>query len=286
MSVASARTSEALPGFDNLSKKNFDRLSRYIYDYSGIRMPSSKATMLEGRLRRRIRATGHDSLEAYCTYLFEANGIEDESVHLIDVVTTNKTDFFREPQHFDFMCNVALPEFLARDKRSIKVWSAASSIGAEAYTIAMLLEEQREGSGLEYGILATDLSTDVLAVGHKGIYDEAMLEPVPERLMRKYVLHSRSPEERKARIHPRLRSRVAWARLNLMSESYPVGTDIDMIFCRNVLIYFDKETQGKVLHKLCACLAPGGYLFVGHSETVSGFKLPLRQLAGTILVKN
>jgi chemotaxis protein methyltransferase CheR len=285
MSAASAITIEGSSGFDSLSKRNFARLANYIYEYSGIRMPPSKATMLEGRLRRRLRVTGHSSLEDYCRYLFEEGGLEQESVHLIDAVTTNKTDFFREPQHFDFMCQVAMPQFLERGKRTLRVWSAASSIGAEPYTIAMLLEEFRESEGIEYGVLATDLSTDVLAVGHKGIYEESMLEPVPERLMRKYVLRSNDRQQRKVRIHPKLRTRVAWGRLNLMGETYPVGNDMDMIFCRNVLIYFDKETQGRVLRRLAACLAPGGYLFVGHSETVSGFKLPLKQVAGTILLK-
>lgn len=283
MSAASAARTESAAGFDSLSKRNFARLANYIYEYSGIRMPPSKATMLEGRLRRRLRVTGHRSLEDYCRFLFDEDGLESESVYLIDAVTTNKTDFFREPQHFDFMCQVAVPQFIEGGKRTLRVWSSASSIGAEPYTIAMLLEEFRETHGLEYGVLATDLSTDVLAVGHKGIYDESLLEPVPERLMRKYVLRANNRQERKVRMHPKLRSRIAWGRLNLMGDTYPVGNDMDMIFCRNVLIYFDKETQGRVLRKLASCLAPGGYLFVGHSETVSGFKLPLKQVAGTIL---
>lgn len=270
---------------DRLSKRNFDRLSRYIYDYSGIRMPHSKTTMLEGRLRRRLRMTGFPTLDEYCRYLFEDDGLEKESIHLIDAVTTNKTDFFREPQHFEYLTKVILPNFEASGKRTLRAWSSACSTGAEPYTLAMLLEEFHQRTGIQYGILATDLSTDVLATGLKGIYPDDMMSPVPRHLADRYVMRSKDPGQRRARMHATLRSRIAFARFNLMSEVYPVGNDMDLIFCRNVLIYFDKQTQGKVLRRLCDSLARGGHLFVGHSETVSGFNLPIRQVAGTILVK-
>lgn len=273
-------------GQDRLSRRHFDRLSKYINTYSGIQMPPSKLTMLEGRLRRRTRATGHRTLDDYCNYLFEEGGLDEESIHLIDAVTTNKTDFFREPQHFDFLQEVALPGFLQKQKRSLKVWSSASSIGAEPYTLAMILEDFHEKTGVEYGILATDLSTDVLAATLKGIYDADMVEPVPAHLASKYIMRSRDPRDRRVRMQAKLRARLACGRLNLMSDNYGVGNDLDIVFCRNVLIYFDKPTQSRVLHKLCATLAPGGYLCVGHSETVSGFNLPLRQISGTILIRD
>ena len=270
---------------DRLSRRNFERLSEIIQDYSGIRMPPSKTTMLEGRLRRRVRATGHPSLESYCHYLFEEGGIDHEFLHLIDVVTTNKTDFFREPAHFAYLRETILPQIARRGARGVRAWSSACSIGAEPYTLAMLLDEFAGQTGIDYRILATDLSTDVLATGLKGIYSTEMMEPVPRPLANKYVLPAIDARTRKVRIHPRLRSRVGFARLNLMSDSYPVGEPMDLIFCRNVLIYFDKVTQQKVLRRLCDCLVPGGHLFVGHSETVSGFDLPVRQMAGTILMK-
>jgi chemotaxis protein methyltransferase CheR len=286
MSAAEALQLEPEVVGDRLSKRNFDRLSRLIQDYSGIRMPSSKTTMLEGRLRRRVRATGHASLESYCRFLFEDEGIDQEFLHLIDVVTTNKTDFFREPAHFAYMRETILPKIAARGSNGIRVWSAACSIGAEPYTIAMLLEEFAEQTGIDYRILATDLSTDVLATALKGIYNAEMVEPVPRPLAERYVLPAVDPRARRVRIHPKLRSRVGFARFNLMSDAYPVREPMDLIFCRNVLIYFDKPTQQKVLRRLCECLAPGGHLFVGHSETVSGFNLPVKQVAGTILVKS
>lgn len=283
--VASAALENSVPRGDRLSKRNFDRLARYIYAYSGIRMPHSKTTMLEGRLRRRLRVTGHGTLDEYCRYLFEGDGIEGEAVALIDAVTTNKTDFFREPNHFAHLRDVILPEFLEKGGRSLNAWSAACSTGAEPYTIAMVLEEAVRMSNFNYSILATDLSTEVLATAIKGIYPADMMDPVPRDIALRYVMRSIHPGARKVRIHPQLRARIGFARMNLMSESYPVGEEMDLLFCRNVLIYFDKPTQGAVLRRLCACLKPGGHLFVGHSESVVGFDLPLQAVAGTVLKK-
>jgi chemotaxis protein methyltransferase CheR len=285
MNTAELLQPDAYESTDRLSKRNFDRLAHIIQDYSGIRMPASKTTMLEGRLRRRVRATGHATLEDYCRYLFDHDGIEAEFLHLIDVVTTNKTDFFREPAHFAYLRENILPQIAARGARGIRAWSSACSIGAEPYTLAMLLDEFAEQTGIDYRILATDLSTDVLATALKGIYSADMIDPVPRPLADKYVMRPQDPRDRRVRMSPRLRSRIGFARFNLMSDTYRVGEPMDLIFCRNVLIYFDKATQGKVLRKLADCLAPGGHLFVGHSETVSGFNLPLKQVAGTILMK-
>ena len=272
---------------DRLSKRNFDALSRYIYDYSGIKMPITKITMLEGRLRRRLRATGISTLDAYCEYLFKGNGLASESTYLIDAVTTNKTDFFREPKHFEYVERIALPEMLAAGHRKLRIWSSACSTGAEPYTMAMVLQEfvsaNRE---LDYSILATDLSTDVLQAAKRGVYPRDMVVPVvPKAMQQKYVMVPRERGRTDVRIHPRLRTKVGFARLNLMDDSYPVGDPMHMIFCRNVLIYFDKATQAKVLTRLCDCLMPGGYLFVGHSESVTGIPLPVKQVANTVFRK-
>ncbi|MCJ8519988.1 chemotaxis protein methyltransferase CheR [Pseudorhizobium tarimense] len=270
---------------DRLSRRNFDRLAKYIYDYSGIKMPISKVTMLEGRLRRRLRVTGIGSFDAYCDYLFEEGGLQSEALHLIDSVTTNKTDFFREPKHFEYLAQQALPDILnAFGERRIRTWSSACSTGAEPYTIAMVLDDwlSRSAPEREYFVLATDLSTEVLQKAHKGIYTADLIDPVPADMMRKYVMRSSNRRRSEVRISPDLRSRVGFARLNLMDAAYPVGDLMHIIFCRNVMIYFDKPTQQRVLSRLCDCLAPGGYLFIGHSETASGFDLPLRQVANTI----
>ncbi|MFN3634566.1 MAG: CheR family methyltransferase [Rhizobium rhizophilum] len=271
---------------DGLSSRNFDLLSRYIYDYSGIKMPSAKKTMLEGRLRRRLRFVGIDGLDPYCDYLFNDGGLETEAIHLIDAVTTNKTDFFREPTHFDHLTNKALPDLVAKGHRRLRVWSSACSIGAEPYTLAMVIEDFIEAKGgPDYSILATDLSTDVLRVAKRGIFSTAMIEPVDRERRKRYVMEPRDPGRGEVRIHPKLRSKVGFGRLNLMDRSYTVGDAMHVIFCRNVLIYFDKKTQEQVLSRLCDKLLPGGYLYVGHSETITGFALPVRQVANTVFQK-
>lgn len=279
MSVA---TAEPQSREDHISTRNFERLGRFIYDYSGIKMPDAKRTMLEGRLRRRLRATGHGSFDQYCTFLFEGGGMETEVVHLIDVVTTNKTDFFREPRHFEFLRDVALPS-LVEEYRTIKVWSAACSIGAEPYSIAMVLEDHAAAhAGFSYSILATDLSTDVLERAHRGIFPADMVVPVPKPMRQRYVMASRDDSCDDVRIHPSLRQKIAFGRMNLMDDIYPITVQMQLVFCRNVLIYFDKPTQLRVLSRLCERIAPGGYLFIGHSESVTGFDLPLVQVSNTV----
>lgn len=279
MSMAAAETQIG----DRISKRNFDKLARFIYDYSGIKMPPTKLTMLEGRLRRRLRATNHATFDDYCDFLFHDDGLEHETVYLIDAVTTNKTDFFREARHFDYMQQTALPTLAGNGVRIIRTWSSACSTGAEPYTMAMVLEEFTGArNDVDYTILATDLSTDVLNAARLGIYNEDMIQPVPRDMQRKYVMVPKSPTRREVRISPSLRSKVGFARMNLMDESYPVGEAMHIIFCRNVLIYFDKPTQAGVLKRLCDRLTVGGYMFIGHSESIAGIDLPLKQVSNTV----
>ncbi len=271
---------------DQISERNFARLAALIQDYCGIKMPQGKRTMLAVRLRRRVAALKLADLDAYCDRLFAAGGLETVLVHLINAVSTNKTDFFREPTHFDFMWNTALPSLVEAGRRQIKVWSAAASIGAEAYSAAMVLQEfRRLKQGPDYSVIATDISTDVLEVAVAGRFPEAMMDPVPADLYGRYVLQARDPERHEVRIVPQLRAKIAWGRLNLMDERYPVGRDMDLIFCRNILIYFDKPTQDAVLARLSSHLQPGGYLILGHSETGAGSSLPLTLVLNSIYQK-
>jgi chemotaxis protein methyltransferase CheR len=283
--LSHAALERSAPLVDQISARNFERMAAYIYDYSGIKMPSSKRTMLEGRLRRRLRSTGHPTFDDYCDYLFKEDGLEAESVFLIDAVTTNKTDFFREPRHFDYMTSHVLPEFKAAGTRRIRAWSAACSMGAEPYTMAMVMQKfADEQGGPDYQILGTDLSTDVLETALRGVYPTEMLTPVPAD-MRRWVMTARDGGRREGRIHPSLRAKLSLARVNLMDETYAVGDPFDMIMCRNVMIYFDKQTQAKVLKRLCDRLKRGGYLFIGHSESITGIELPLVTVANTIFRK-
>lgn len=268
---------------DTLSARNFARLAHYVHEVAGIKLPDPKKTMVEGRLRRRLQAVGIETLDAYCDALFAGRLAATETSLLINAVTTNKTDFFREPSHVDFLVETALPALFAQQVRSLRVWSAACSIGAEPYTLAMVLDDHaaRHG-GFDFGILATDIDTEVLATARKGIYPADLLAPVPPALHRAYIHVPRDRRRREVRIAPALRSTVGFARLNLMEEIYPVGEPMHLIFCRNVLIYFDKCTQRAVLTRLLDCLAPTGYLFLGHSESVHGMDLPLLPVGNTV----
>lgn len=278
----------AAPKTDTIGKRNFNALAKFIYEYAGIRMPPSKKTMLEGRLRRRQRAVGAASLDEYCDYLFDGDNIEQESEYLINAVTTNKTDFYREPYHFDYLRSTALPELLERGVTSLRAWSVACSTGAEPYTIAMTIEEVASGKlAGGYRILATDLDTHVLEVARAGIYPVDFIDPVPAPLRKRYLMGSCNPERDVVRVVPALRQNVAFARLNLMDERYAVGEPMNFIFCRNVLIYFDRDTQFRVVRQLVDHLAPGGLLFLGHSETIAGGQdLPIVQVANTIFKRS
>jgi chemotaxis protein methyltransferase CheR len=271
---------------DVLSQREFNLLAAFIYDYCGIKMPESKRSMLEGRLKKRLRATGHNTFKGYCDFVFSPEGQAAEVVFLIDVVTTNKTDFFREPRHFEFLEKVALPTLASHGYNRVKTWSSACSNGAEPYTMAMVLQEAVDrGVISEYNVLATDLSTDVLEKAYQGIYSTEIAEPIPQNLYKKYVMTARDMRRKEVRIVPKLRSRVSFGRMNLMDAKYEIGGMMHIIFCRNVLIYFDKQTQTHVLTQLCKNLMSGGYLMIGHSESLTGIDLPVDQVANTIFVK-
>lgn len=276
----------------SMSYKDFRRLGEFIEAELGIKMPDSKQAMLECRLQKRLRRLGLHSYTEYCDYLFSNTGLESEMVHMIDMVTTNKTDFFREPSHFDYLVQKALPE-LTRSRgagitRPLVIWSAGCSTGEEPYTLTMVLSEFSErypGLGLQFLILATDISSRVLEVAKRGIYDEERVSPIPMELRRKYLQRGKDKNKGLVRIVPELRRLVRYRRLNFMEGDFGMREPLDIIFCRNVIIYFDKETQEKLLIRFCRHLAPGGYMFIGHSESLSGLELPLAQAAPTIYRK-
>lgn len=271
---------------DALQRSDFDRIATYVYRECGIRLPPVKITMIEGRLRRRVRAHGHSSLGDYCGWLFDGDNLATEREHLLNAVTTNKTDFFREPKHFDYLVGTALPQMRDAGIDRLRVWSAACSTGAEPYTLAMLLDAfAQDRQGPDYGILATDLDSEVLRTARRGIYPAAMLDPVPAALRARYAMRANDPKRGEMRIAANLRAAIGFAQMNLMDERYPVGDPMDIIFCRNVLIYFDKPTQEKVVRRLTECLRPDGLLFLGHSESIAGFDLPLKPVANTVFAR-
>jgi len=269
-----------------LSDSDFAKLSVFIQSNYGIKMPYVKKSMLQARLQKRLKANRLKSFGAYCKYVFTKEGAA-ELIHMIDAVSTNKTDFFREPNHFDFMTKVVLPEFQAANPRGeLKIWSAAASSGEELYTTAMVVSEFLADRRLfNYSILGTDISVEILKKAIRAVYTEKQIFPIPLYLKKKYLLRNKNKEKKDVRIINDLRNKTRYQRLNLMDKSYTVPNDFDIIFCRNVLIYFDRKTQEAVINKLCSHLKPGGYLFLGHSESTMGMNLPLKQLKPAIYRK-
>jgi chemotaxis protein methyltransferase CheR len=273
-----------------LDQQEFKRLGEFIHAEYGIKMPPVKKTMLETRLQKRLRALGMVSFKEYIEYLFSPHGVEDELVQMVNVVTTNKTDFFRDPAHFDYLKDTALPllidTFGSGVRRPLGIWSAGCSTGEEPYTLAMVLNEfAGKVKGFSFTILATDISTNVLDKAAHGIYHKDRVVPVSEQLKKKYILRSRDREKKLVRVIPALRSMVRFRRLNFMDGDFGMREQMDIIFCRNVIIYFDRPTQEKLLNRLCSHLIPGGYMFMGHSETLNGLNIPLYPVATTVYRK-
>ncbi len=271
-----------------MSQAEFSRFSEFIMDQCGIKMPQSKKIMLEARLQKRLRSLGIPTFGQYYEHL-QREGSDGELVHMLDAVTTNKTDFFREPGHFQFLTQTIMPEFvdeLERTKtrgRPFRVWSAGCSSGEEPYTLAMVLAEYAEQHPpFPFTVVATDLSTKVLDRARTAIYDEERVAAVPLELKKKYLLRSKDRNRELVRIAPELRAMVQFQRLNLMEESFSFAEPLDAIFCRNVIIYFDRATQERLLGRLCRVLRSDGYLFLGHSESIHGFDLPLKRLVSTV----
>lgn len=281
---------ETVAGPPVLSSKTFDRFSRFITQRLGIRMPPAKLSMLQSRLQRRLRQLQMDSIEAYEAYLFNSPDAAGELAHFFDIVTTNKTDFFREPEHFEHLRRTALPT-LACDlgwpaRWNFKLWCAGCSSGQEAYTLAMALSEYAtEQKGFTFSMLATDISTRVLEQARAAIYPEEFIEPVPMALRQRYLLKSRDRSQRLVRIASELRAKVRFARLNFMDADYGLREEFDIIFFRNVMIYFDKPTQQAVVNRLCGHLRTGGYFYISHSESLTGLDVPLRLVGNSVLRK-
>lgn len=270
-----------------MREKDFRRIAEYIYENVGIKLPDGKKTMIEARLQKRLRFLGIPDYAEYCNYVFSEQGQNEELGNLINSVTTNTTDFFREPKHFEHLAQVVLPTWMEQGGRgrTLRIWSAGCSTGMEPYTLAMVLTDfAKENSGFQFSILATDISTRALQTALNAVYDEERVHPVPGELKRRYLLRSKNRAAAQVRVVPELRRKVCFQQLNFM-QPFRFKRPMDIIFCRNVIIYFDKPTQERLFGKFCDNLLDGGHIFIGHSESLAGMALPLSQVAPTVYRK-
>ncbi len=254
-----------------LSDRLFEQFSELVYRECGINLHSGKKSLLQARLNKRLRATGIDSYDNYYGYLI-SNEDPREIVNFIDCISTNLTYFFREQQHFDFLYNI-FPDYLESKLKErnhrIRVWSAGCSTGEEPYSIAMcLLNSLSTQTNIDIKILATDISTKVLAIAKKGIYGADKLKNVSPDFRKKFFRKIKNSIE-EYEVLDQVKNIITFSRLNL-KEPYPFKGPFDFVFCRNVMIYFDKQTQEALVNRMAGYLAPGGYLFVGHSESLMG----------------
>ena len=270
---------------DTLADADYDFLRRLIYEHSRINLGPEKRALVSGRVAKRLRALKIGGYREYCQWLKTAAGAE-ELGHLVDVISTNHTHFFREEKHFDWLRAVLLPQwrFCNDERETFRAWSAASSSGEEPYTLAIVLAEFFGLDG-KWTIDATDISTRILNRAEQAIYDSEKLAPVRPELLRRYFQRGVGQFEGQFRVKEALRRRVRFQHLNLLQPDYPFAQRFDLILCRNVMIYFDRPTQETLIGKLTEQLEPGGHLFVGHSESLSGVRHSLRQLQPAIYLK-
>ena len=274
----------------SLTNKQLARVSEFIGDEVGIQLPGGKRSMVEGRLRKRLRTLGFTCFDEYLDFTLKTPDGEYEKLHLIDVITTNKTDFFREPEHFQYLVNEALPK-LERNRRQasrtdINVWSAGCSSGEEPYTLAMVLSEAAVATkGLRFNIMATDISQSCLKQGRSGIYTEAKVKPVPLALKKKYILRSADAKSGIVKMGSEISRLIRFASLNLMTRKFPIQKEMDAIFCRNVMIYFNNKIREELVNRFEKQLVPGGYLFIGHSESLGGMNTRLVQVGPMVYQK-
>lgn len=270
-----------------LADKEFRRLSSLIYDIWGINLPPVKKTMVSSRLRKRLKALRYPSFQAYLDYVLSPAGRQHEWSHLIDAISTNKTDFFREKIHFDFLARTLLPG-LAHDLRQsagriLRVWSAGCSSGQEPYTLAMVLAEyQSQNPWFGFTVTATDINNQVLDEAIRGIYDDETLNPIPKFLLYKYFMKGSGKLAGYHRVVPELQQRICFQRVNLMERNFGFKSAFDVIFCRNVIIYFDQQTQRQLFHKFYSNLSPNGFLFLGHSENLHGMEDKFVKVASSV----
>ncbi len=264
----------------------YEFIRTLVYEHSRINLGPDKRELVSARLGKRLRATNLASISEYCRFLKDNVGGNGELEQLIDVISTNHTFFFRETPHFEFIRSHIVPEMLDRQRTErwsrFYAWSAASSSGEEGYSLAITLEESLAASCWTWHIEGTDISHRVLEKARAGIYREDVVGKLPPAMLRNYFQRGVGPQAGNYRVRAQLRDRFSLQRLNLLEGEPPFRDPFHLIMCRNVMIYFDRPTQEELVQKLTRRLVPGGYLLVGHSESLTGIKHGLQMVRPAI----
>jgi chemotaxis protein methyltransferase CheR len=277
--------SESAP--KTISEKEFLKFQDLIYKEAGIWLSTVKTALLVGRLSKRLRQLELKTFGEYYNIVVED---AEERTKMLDAISTNETHFFREPAHFDLLQTKVFPRFEQEEaaglrSRKLRVWSAGCSTGQEPYSLAMvLLERFPATAGWEIEIVATDLSTRVLDIAKSGVWDFGKASEIPDKYLEAFMLRGFGEQKGKIKAAPEIRSLIRFMRLNLNEERYPVQGPFDLIFCRNVLIYFDMPTRERIVRGLLSHLSPEGYFFVGHAESLHSMTDVIRSVIPTVYV--
>lgn len=271
---------------DGISDKDYEFIRKFVYEQSRINLGPDKKELVSARLAKRLRAIGLNSYTEYCDYLQSASG-KDEVTNLVDSISTNHTYFFREIKHFEFLNDVVLPHWLQNNFRkgdtNFNIWSAASSSGEEPYSLGILLQEVlQHHPSASWTLDGTDISTRMLDLARRGIFEQDRLRDVKPEWMRRYFQKGVGQWDGHFRAKEVIRNRLTFHHVNLLQERYPFSKHFHVIFCRNVMIYFDRATQEQLVAKLTEQLHPKGYLIVGHSESLMGIKHSLDSVRPSI----
>jgi len=273
--LSSASFSDVIPLEDEL----FHLLSELIYSKSGISLQKSKKYLISSRLYRRMLDLGIESYEEYYNLITDIYNGSDELVEFLNLMTTNKTDFFREADHYEILKNSVVPKLSKRLKK-ISVWSAGCSTGEEPYTIAMVLESCiSQKTTFDYNVTGTDICTDAISHAQRAVYTSERGETIPDHIKNRFMLKGKGTMDGMIKIAPEIYDKVSFNYHNLYTDDFSSMAMFDVIFCRNVFIYFDKKTQSEIYGKFYQKLKPGGYLFVGHSESLNNYNFNYKYIA-------
>jgi chemotaxis protein methyltransferase CheR len=268
-----------------MDQRTFDIFRRLIYDKSGITLGEGKEALVSARVGKRLRALGYESYKDYLHFLTDGSEESDaEFIEFLDVISTNVTSFFRENEHFVFMADY-VKRMVEEGRNKVRIWCAASSSGEEPYTLAMTFLENAHGFHGECKILATDISTKILRMASEGRYSESKMQGVNPQLRSRYFTSVGTGAARVYTVSEQLAEMITFKRLNLSKPPFPMKGPFDLIFCRNVMIYFDNIVRKKLMNEFSRLLRPGGYLMVGHSESMAGMLCDMETVQPSVYLK-